>query len=150
MEESNHGKTFLMEEAELVPVKFNKVMQSKSYTCIVLGTEAKKFGIYIDLISGKAMQMYLTETEKARPSTHDLIMRIFRGFDVKVSHVVISELEDTIYNARLFLQQKMGDVLNIVEIDARPSDSITLALINKVPIFCTKEVLEKTVALMDD
>src|SRR5437762_1484235 len=131
MEDTRQDSTFTMEEAELIPVKFDKVMQSKTYTCIVLGTNEKKFAIYTDLSSGKAMHTHLTETQKPRPSTHDLMMMIFRGLDIKVRQVVISELHDTIYSARIFLEQKMGDLINIVEIDTRPSDAITLALLNK-------------------
>jgi bifunctional DNase/RNase len=140
----------MMETAELIPVKFDKVKQSKTYTCIVLGTEKKKFAIYTDPQSGKAMQTYLTESEKPRPATHDLLMMIFRGLDIKIRQVVINDLQDTIYFARLFLEQKNGDILNIVEIDARPSDCITLALINKVPVYCTKDVLDRVVPVADE
>lgn len=133
------------ETAELIPVKFEKVMQSRSYTCIVLGSEEKKFAIYSDPASGRSLQVYLTSTVKPRPYTHDLMNRIFRGLEIKVKQVVINELQDTIYFARLFLEQKIGDILHIVEIDARPSDCITLALLHKVPVYCTREVLEKTI-----
>lgn len=134
------------ESAELIPIKFEKVMQSSSYTCVVLGGDSKKFAIYSDPFSGKSMQNYLTSTKKPRPYTHDLLNQIFRGLDIKVKQVVINDLQDTIYFARLFLEQKNGDILNIVEIDARPSDCITLALLHKVPIYCTREVLERTIS----
>lgn len=135
-----------MEETiELVPIKFEKVMQSRSYTCVVLGTEEKKFAIYTDPASGKAMQLYLAETEKPRPYTHDLMSSIFRGLDIQVKQVVIFDLQETTYFARLFLQQQIGDMLHIVEIDARPSDCVTLALLHKVPVYCTRTVLEKTI-----
>lgn len=137
-------------DSELIPIKFDKVMQSKSYTCVILGTETKKFAIYTDPFSGKAMQQYLTESERLRPSTSDLITMIFRGYDVKVRQIVINDLQDTIYFARIFLEQKTGDILHILEIDARPSDCITLALIHKAPVFCTKEVLDKVVPMVDE
>ena len=133
------------ETVELVPVNFEKVMQSRSYTCVVLEAEEKKFAIYTDPGSGKTMQNYLASTEKSRPSTHDLMNLIFRGLEIKLKQVVINDLQDTIYFARLFIEQPMGDVLQIVEIDARPSDCITLALLHKVPVYCTREVLEKTI-----
>lgn len=137
-------------ETELIPIKFDKVMQSKAYTCVVLGTEEKKFAIYTDPHSGKAMQHYLTESEKLRPSTHDLINMIFRGYDIKIRQIVIHDLQDTLYFARIFFEQKMGDILHILEIDARPSDCITLALQNKTPVFCTKEVLDKVVPMVEE
>lgn len=138
-----------METAELIPIKFDKVMQSKAYTCIILGTEEKKFAVYTDPTSGKAMQRILMEAKKPRPPTHDFLGMIFRGFDIKVRQIVINDLQDTIYFARIFLEQKNGDILHIVEIDARPSDCITLALLYKTPIFCTKEVFERVVAAVE-
>ena len=132
-------------ESELVPIKFDKVMQSKSYTCVVMGTDEKKFAIYTDPASGKAMQMYLAETEKMRPYTHDLMNMVFRGLDIKIRQIVINDLQDTIYFARIYFEQKMGDILHILEVDARPSDCITLALINKTPVFCTRDVLDRAI-----
>jgi uncharacterized protein len=133
------------ETVELIPIKFEKLMQSKSYTCVVLGAEEKKFAIYTDPASGKSMQLFLAATEKPRPYTHNLMSRIFRGLEIKVKQVVINDLQDTIYFARIFLEQQRGDLLHIVEIDARPSDCITLALVHKVPVYCTRGVLEKTI-----
>jgi bifunctional DNase/RNase len=52
-----------------------------------------------------------------------------------------------VYFARLFLEQTIGNLRHILEIDARPSDCITLALMNNVPVYCTREVLEKTIAI---
>ena len=124
-------------------------MQSKSYTCIVLKSEEKKFAIYADSATGKAMQLYLTKSEKLRPLTHDLMNMIFQGLDVKVRQVVINDLQDTVYFARIYLEQKMDDMIHIVEIDARPSDCITLALTHRTPLFCTREVLEKAIAIAD-
>lgn len=135
-----------MEETiELIPITFEKVMQSRAYTCVVLEAEEKKFAIYTDPASGKTMQRYLSSTLKPRPNTHDLLNQIFKGLEIKLLQVVILDLQDTIYFARLFLEQKRGDVLHIVEIDARPSDCITLALLHKAPVFCTRNVLDKTI-----
>jgi len=134
-------------QSELIPIKFDKVMQSKAYTVVVLGTDEKKFAIYTEPNVGKSIQSYLTEAEIARPLTHDLMNMIFQGLEIKVKQVVINDIQDTIYFARLFLEQKIGDILYIVEIDARPSDCITLALTNNIPVFCTREVLEKTVPI---
>jgi bifunctional DNase/RNase len=58
-------------------------------------------------------------------------------------------VEDTVYYARLFVEQQIGDQKVILEIDARPSDCITLAIIHKIPLFCKSEVLEKAVAVED-
>jgi len=130
---------------ELVPITFNKIMQSHAYTVIILGTEQKRFAIYTDPSVGRNIQTYLTDEHKPRPYTHDLIHAVFKGFSIKPLQIVITDIEDTIYFARLYLEQQIGEQTTFLEIDARPSDCITLALLNNIPIFCRKEILEKAV-----
>ena len=133
--------------SELIQISFEKIMQTRSYTVVIMSARDKRFAIYTDPSIGKILQMYLTGAEKQRPLTHDLIDMIFRGMNIRIKQVVINDIQDTIYFARLFLEQDLGDLLHIVEVDARPSDCITLALMNNVPVYCTQEVLDKTVPI---
>ncbi|MBS4168526.1 bifunctional nuclease domain-containing protein [Parachlamydia sp. AcF125] len=133
--------------SELIPLSFDKIMQTRSYTVVILGSGQKRFAIYTDPTTGRNLQMYLTGLEKSRPLTHDLIDSILQGLEVKILQVVITDLQDTVYFARLFLEQTVGELRHILEIDARPSDCLTLALMNNVPVYCTREVLEKTIAV---
>lgn len=133
--------------SELVQLSFDKIMQTRSYTVVILSAQDKRFAIYTDPSIGKTLQMYLTGAEKPRPLTHDLIDLVFKGLDVEIKQVVINDIQDTVYYARLFLEQNLGDIRHILEIDARPSDCITLALMNNVPVYCTREVLDKTVPI---
>jgi len=133
--------------SELVQITFEKIMQTRSYTVVILGAEGKKFAIYTDPSIGRTLQMYLTGAEKVRPLTHDLIDSIFHGYDIRIKQVVINDLQDTVYFARLYLEQEHNELRHIIEVDARPSDCITLALMNNVPVYCTREVLEKTIPI---
>lgn len=135
--------------SELIQLSFDKIMQTRAYTVVVLDAKDKRFAIYTEPSIGRILQLYLTDTEKARPLTHDLMNMIFQGMRVRIKQVVINDLQDTIYYARLFLEQDIDGILHIMEIDARPSDCITLALINNVPVYCTREVLDKTIAVED-
>lgn len=134
---------------ELIPVAFKKLMQSRAYTVIILGTEKKQFAIYTEPGIGKILQNYLTQEPKQRPYTFDLMNAIFKGLDIKPLQVVIHDIEDTIYFARLFLEQQVGEEKQVLEIDARPSDCITLALVNNIPLFCRRDIFEKAVAVED-
>jgi uncharacterized protein len=136
-------------ESELIQLSFDKIMQTRAYTVIILGAQEKRFSIYTDPAIGKTLQMYLTGIEKPRPLTHDLIGLIFSGMKIRIKQIVINDLQDTIYYARLFLEQEIDGLLHIVEIDARPSDCITLALMSNIPVYCTQEVLDKTVPTED-
>lgn len=135
--------------SELIQLNFDKILQTKTYTVIVLSAEDKRFAIYTEPNIGHILQMYLTETTRARPLTYDLIDSIFTGLEIEIKQVVINDVQDTIYFAKLFLEQKRGDLLHILEIDARPSDCISLALMRDVPVFCTREVFDKTIAVED-
>lgn len=131
--------------SKLVQLSFDKIMQTRSYTVIILGTAEKRFAIYTDPSIGRTLQLYLTDAEKPRPLTHDLVSMIFKGMDIKVRQIVINDVQDTVYFARLFLEQQIGDVRHIVEVDARPSDCITLALMHNAPVYCTEDVLERVI-----
>lgn len=135
--------------SELIPVKFHKIMQTHAYTVVVMGTETKLFAIYTESSIGKTLQQLLTGTKKSRPQTHELVNMIFLGYNIKIKQVVINDIQDTIYFARLYLEQEQGPHKHIIEIDARPSDCITLALMHNVPVYCTQEVLERAVPVED-
>lgn len=136
--------------SELVQLNFDKILQTHSYTVVILAAQDKKFAIYTESNVGKTLQMYLTGTEKPRPLTHDLLSMILKGLDIQVKQMVINDLQDTVYYSRLFLEFEGGPIKNILEIDARPSDCIILALMNNAPVYCTKEVLDKTMPITED
>ncbi len=135
------------EGSELIQLSFNKIMQTRTYTVVILGGEGKQFAIYTDPGIGKTLQIHLSGIEKPRPLTHDLMSNILMGYDIRIKQVVINDLQDTVYFARLFLEQQQEGLRHIVEIDARPSDCITLALMNNVPVYCKRDVLNKTIAV---
>src|ERR1700733_15918343 len=120
--------------SELVQLNFDKIMQTRSYTVVILAGFDKRFAIYTDPNIGRVLQLYLTGTEKARPLTHDLMDSILKGLNVRIKQVVINDIQDTIYFARLFLEQHRDGIRHIIEIDARPSDCIALALMSNAPV----------------
>lgn len=130
--------------SELVQLSFDKILQTHTYTVVILAAQDKHFAIYTEPTVGKTLQMYLTGIEKQRPLTHDLLSMILTGFEIRIKQMVINDLQDTVYFARLFLEYDGGPLKNILEVDARPSDCIILALMNNAPVYCTREVLDKT------
>lgn len=139
-----HCKEVFMNN-DLIQLSFDKIMQTRTYTVVILGAQGKKFAIYADPSIGRLLQMYLTGIERPRPLTHDLIDSVFQGLGIRIKQVVINDLQDTVYFARLYLEQHLDGMRHILEIDARPSDCVTLALMNNVPVFCTTELLQKVI-----
>ncbi len=64
-----------------------------------------------------------------------MIANIFKGFSITVERVVITELKNSTYYARLILQQQNEVARKLVEIDARPSDCLAIATAQKRPIY---------------
>jgi bifunctional DNase/RNase len=134
---------------ELIPIGLSKIMQSRTYTMAVLGTPDKKFAIYMLPHVGQTIQSHLTDAHKPRPMTSDLLSSIFRGFEIRVLQVIINDIEDTIYFARLYLEQTAFGQKQILEIDARPSDAIPIAIMHNAPLFCRREIFDKAVPIPD-
>jgi bifunctional DNase/RNase len=87
--------------------------------------------------------MFLRDTQKERPLTHDLINSIFKGFNVTVERAIITELKNSTYFARLILQQQNELGRKIVEIDARPSDCLAIATAQKKPLFVASDLFSQ-------
>ena len=133
--------------SDLIPLSFDKIMQTRAYTVVILAALEKRFAIYTDPSIGRTLQMFLTGVDKPRPLTHDLMDMMLKSLDISVKQVVINDIQDTVYFARLYLESKRNHLRHIVEIDARPSDCITLALMSNAPVYCTREVLENAVPI---
>jgi len=124
----------------VVEVQVRGVLPTANGCAVFLGNEQKVFVIYVDHSVGAAITMFLRNTPKERPLTHDLIGHIFAGFGVRVERVVINDLRNSTYFARLILRAENELGKKIVEIDARPSDCIALAVQQKSPIYVATKV----------
>ena len=107
---------------------------------VFLSNERKVIAIFVDHSVAAAITMSIHKIKKPRPLTHDLIGSIFAGFGINVQKVVINDLKDDTFFARLYLVQEAETGKNMVEIDARPSDSIALALQQGCPIYVSPKV----------
>ncbi len=130
----------------LIPIKIKKIMRQPSYTSMVVGTEEKSFAIYAAPHVGKNIQECLSDGPLKRPYTYDLLSNMCAHLDIKILQVVLSDVEEGIYSARLFVEQKKEELTHILEIDARPSDCLILAIKEEIPILCTQELLDKAIA----
>ena len=95
--------------------------------------------IWIGSWEAQSIAMKLQGIEPERPLTHDLLASILEDLDISVHRIVVSDLADETYRARIIL----GRGAEAHEIDARPSDAIALAVRTAVPIFATESVLDR-------
>lgn len=131
-----------MASPTVIPVSVKGVMPTANGCAVFLGDEAKTFVIYVDHAVGNAIQMSLSGEKKERPLTHDLIGHILTGLGATLEHIVINDVNEGTFYARILLRMKNELGQKIVELDARPSDSTVLALAHKRPILVAKKVYD--------
>jgi bifunctional DNase/RNase len=127
---------------DVTEVYVRGVMPTANGCAVFLGNEDKTFVIYVDHSVGNAIQMTLDGVRKERPLTHDLIGQIFLGLGVELQHIVINDVNEGTFFARLLLRMENEIGKKIIELDARPSDSIVLALQQQRSIFVAPAVFD--------
>jgi uncharacterized protein len=120
---------------DVVPVQIRGILPANTGCAVFVGNEEKVFVISVDPSMGQIIAMYLNNQRTERPLTHELVQNIFKGFGIAVERVVITELRNSTYFARLILQQQNELGRKLVELDARPSDCLALATAQQKPIF---------------
>lgn len=95
--------------------------------------------IFIGPFEAEAIAVALQGLEPQRPMTHDLLKTVFGELDATINHILINDLRESTYFARIVATQGS----NTIEIDSRPSDAIALAVRSDVPIFVEPHVLEQ-------
>jgi bifunctional DNase/RNase len=127
---------------DVVAVTVKEVMPTANGCAVFIGDQAKTFVIYVDHPVGNAIQMTIDGVKKARPLTHDLVGNILIGLGTRLERVVINDAREGTFFARILLKMENELGTKIVEIDARPSDSIVLALQQKRPIYVARPVFD--------
>lgn len=128
---------------DVVPVQIRGILPANSGVAIFIGNDEKVFVIQVETGMGRVISNFLRKAHNERPLTHDLIGSMLKGFGITVERVVISELRNSTYFARLILKQENELGMKLVEIDARPSDCIALAVAHGRPILVAGPLFEQ-------
>ena len=126
---------------EVIEVQVRAVLPLEGSFAVFIGNQDKVFVIYVDESVGAAISMFMRGVNKERPLTHDLVGHILMAFGAKVERVIINHVEGSVFHARLILSAENElHVKKVVELDARPSDSIALAVQQNAPIYVAADV----------
>lgn len=110
-------------------------------------TDAERYlPIWIGPFEAEAIAMRLQGVEPARPLTHDLLKNMIDQLGAKISHILVSALRNETFYANIILDMN-GKSL---EIDARTSDAIALAVRANVPIFVNESVMDAAGVIPDE
>jgi bifunctional DNase/RNase len=99
----------------------------------------RSFPIIIGIFEAVSIDRHLKGIKIPRPLTHDLIENVIRGMGGELERIVVNDLQDNTFYARLHVRRDGEDV----EIDSRPSDAIALAVRVGCAVFVEDSVLEK-------
>jgi bifunctional DNase/RNase len=128
------------ELVEMVVESVRVHMLSSRHVVILKETGRERYlPIWIGPWEASAIAMRLQGLTPERPLTHDLFANALEALQARVARVVISDLADETFHARLFLERD-GEV---GEVDARPSDALALAVRVGAPIFASPSVLDQ-------
>lgn len=94
--------------------------------------------VVIGLPEIHSIKLKLSGVKPPRPMTHDLMLSLIEGLGGKLHKIVIDKLENNTFHAKIYMTNENGKE---VVIDARPSDSVAVALRAKVPVYAEDEVL---------
>lgn len=100
--------------------------------------------IWIGIFEASAIAMQLQEITPPRPATHDLIKNLLTSLDIKCEKIIINDIKDNTYYARLIMKKNN----KIFEIDSRPSDALAIAVRVKVPIYVEEKILKAAVEVI--
>jgi len=125
----------------MVEVKIDSIrvsLMSQHRVVVLKESDAERYlPIWIGPFEADAITIQLQGVQVARPLTHDLLKSLIDQMGAKVSHVMVSELRNDTFFARIVMDVKGKSV----EIDARPSDAIALAVRSKSPLFVAEDVM---------
>jgi bifunctional DNase/RNase len=95
--------------------------------------------IWVGTFEASAIALELSNIKTPRPMTHDLIVNILTGINIKIESIEICDIKDNTFYALLNIKQARN---KLIKIDSRPSDAIAIAVREKCSIFSTLDVLE--------
>jgi len=135
----------------MIEVNINTIaLDTKTGTPVVILKEKEGEGalpIWIGPFEADAISRALNGEEFPRPLTHNLIINIIKDMNGKVLKVVVNDLRENTYFARIYIQRED----EIIEIDARPSDSLAIAALSKCPIYIDEKVIaQNQVSIEED
>jgi uncharacterized protein len=121
--------------------------QSGSFTLILQEKEGnRRMPMVIGMFEAQAIAIEIEKIQTNRPMTHDLFKSFAKELAFKVSEIIIYNLKEGVFFAKLIVTDSKGDH----EIDARPSDAIAIALRFDAPIYSTEQVLSEAGIVFND
>ncbi len=129
----------------MVEMELNKIVidERRHDQLIVLKEKggSRILPIVIGLSEASAIKLKISGFQPPRPLTHDLLHATIENLEASIDKIIIDKLEENTFHAKLIIKTSSGETKTI---DARPSDSIALAVRAHAPIFVEDEVVKQS------
>ncbi len=100
--------------------------------------------IFIGPLETYSISSALDGVAPPRPNTHDLLVNLLQEMEGKILHVIINDIIGSIFYSRIVIQTEEG----VFELDARPSDSVAIAIRSKCPVYMHEKVYKEASVLV--
>jgi bifunctional DNase/RNase len=129
---------------DLVRVEPVALMPTSAGCAVFLGDGQKVIVFYVEPAIGASINAVMSGVKPPRPLTHDLFSQMLDAFGARVERAVIVKVEGEVFYARLFVTAE-NEIMErkVVEIDARPSDCLALAVRQDSPIYVRQHVWDE-------
>ena len=135
----------------MIEMELNKiVIDEKRHDQLIVLKEkngTRILPIVIGLPEASAIKLKLSGFNPPRPLTHDLLHATISDLEANIDKVIIDKLEENTFHAKLVIKTNSGKEKII---DARPSDSIALAVRAHAPIFVDEQILQQAQSFNED
>ncbi len=101
----------------------------------------RQIPVVIGFMEASSIRLKISGVDVPRPMTHDLLVNVIEVLGGRLERVLIDKLVDNTFHAKLEIRSKEGEIKLI---DARPSDSIAMAVRFKSPIFVADDIFDKS------
>ena len=135
----------------MIEMELNKiVIDEKRHDQLIVLREKngeRVLPIVIGLVEASAIKLKLSGFQPPRPLTHDLLHSAIGNLGANIEKIIIDKLEENTFHAKVVLKTASGEEKIV---DARPSDSIALAVRAHAPIFVEDEIIKKSAIFNQD
>ena len=131
------------EQNKLLQVKVHRLIidPGSQQPVVILADALEERGLFIWIshFEANAIHSEMNGIEHYRPLTHDLMERVMERANLRIQQVIVTHIHEGVYYATLVIKEGRS----VIEIDARPSDSIVMALKFKAPVFVSESLFKK-------
>lgn len=143
-------KELIVEKIELEILGLSSSLSTSNSTYALILKEVhgnRRLPVIIGAFEAQAIALELEKFKRLRPLTHDIFYETILKLDASIQYIIIDDIKEGIFYATIYIRQKNG---NIIELDARPSDAVAMAVRFNCPIYTNSKVMDEASVVVNE